>query len=230
MSMKDTTSPEGNRETCRRCGECCRKGGPAFHAVDRPLIEKGLIPASCLYTIRPGEPVRDNVAGRLAFAEADIIKIKGRGDEWTCCFLATDDKGCRIYEDRPEECRRMQCWDTRAIEARYQKQRLSRYDLLKSVNGLWELIVHHEERCSYARVRKLCSRLDADDRDSAMSEIQSMVRYDESLRALLVERGQARDDMLDFLLGRPLTRILPGFHIRVDRRDDRIRLVYSPLT
>jgi hypothetical protein len=72
--------------------------------------------------------------------------------------------------------------------------------------------------------------LDADDRESAMSEIQSMVRYDESLRALLVEQGQARDDMLDFLLGRPLTRILPGFHIRVDRRDDRIRLVYSPLT
>lgn len=223
-------SPEENRKTCRRCGECCQKGGPALHQIDRPLIEKGLIPAACLYTIRPGEPVRDNVAGQLAFADTDIIKIKGRGEEWTCCFLAGGGQGCRIYDDRPEECRRMQCWDTRAIEALYQKKRLSRRDLLRAVDGLWELIVHHEERCSYGRLRKLCTRLDADDRESAMTEIQGMVRYDESLRALLVEQGQAREDMLDFLLGRPLTRILPGFHIRADHKDDRIRLVYSPLT
>ena len=228
--MKTAPFPEENRATCRRCGECCRKGGPALHAVDRPLIEKGLIPAACLYTIRPGEPVRDNVADRLVFAETDIIKIKGRGDEWSCCFLATDGRGCRIYEDRPVECRRMQCWDTRAIEALYQKQRLSRRDLLGAVDGLWELIVHHEERCSYPRLRQLGTQLDADERESAMSEIQGMVRYDESLRALLVEQGQAREDMLDFLLGRPLIRILPGFHIRADRQDDRIRLVYSPLT
>ena len=47
---------------------------------------------------------------------------------------------------------------------------------------------------------------------------------------LLVEQGQARPDMLDFLLGRPLTETLAGFHVRVERVEDRIQLTYSPLT
>ena len=223
---------EENPATCRRCGECCRKGGPAFHRIDRPLIEKGLIPAACLYTIRPGEPVRNNVAGGLTYAETDIIKIKGSGDEWVCCFLAEDGRGCRIYADRPEECRQMQCWDTRAIEALYRRERLSRRDLLGNVEGLWELIAHHEERCAYRRLKALVPQLSASsaDREKALGAIRDMVRYDESLRALLVEQGQAGADMLDFLLGRPLTRTLAGFHIRVDRTDDAIRLIYSPIT
>jgi Fe-S-cluster containining protein len=228
--MEDNTPKEENNDACRRCGECCQKGGPAFHAIDRPLIEKGLIPAACLYTIRPGEPVHDNVAGQMAFAQADIIKIKGRDDSWTCCFLAADGRSCKIYEDRPEECRRMQCWDTREIEALCKQARLSRQDLLGGIEGLWELIAHHGERCAYDRLQELGTQLATGDRERAMTEIQGMVHFDESLRALLVEQGQAKEDMLDFLLGRPLTQTLPGFHVRVKREDDRIHLSYSPLT
>ena len=228
--MKTSPSPDENRQNCQRCGECCQKGGPAFHPIDRPLIEKGLVPAACLYTIRPGEPVHDNVAGRLAYAEADIIKIKGRGDDWTCCFLAADGHGCEIYRDRPAECRSMQCWDTREIEALYRQERLSRQDLLGAVEGLWELIVHHEERCSYRRLKELGSHLAAGEREKTMAAIRDMVRYDESLRQLVVEQGRAQADMLDFLLGRPLAQTLPGFHIQVKRDHERIHLTYSPLT
>ncbi|MBL0714922.1 MAG: YkgJ family cysteine cluster protein [Desulfosarcina sp.] len=228
--MKSAIPPDETPNECRRCGECCRRGGPALHALDRPLIEKGLIPAACLYTIRAGEPVRDNVAGRHALAETDIIKIKGLDDDWTCFFLDADGNGCKIYKDRPVECRCMQCWDTRAIEALYTRERLSRRDLLGKVEGLWELIAHHEQRCAYTRLQQLSTQLASDDRAGAMTEIKEMVRYDESLRRLLVEKGQARADMLEFLLGRPLTRTLPGFHIQVARDGDRTRLVYSPLT
>ncbi len=228
--MKASPSPDDRHAACRRCGECCRRGGPAFHHIDRPLIDNGLIPAACLYTIRPGEPVHDNVAGRKTYAEADIIKIKGRDDEWTCCFLAEDGLSCRIYENRPQECRTMQCWDTRSIEAFYQQQRLSRKDLLGAVDGLWDLIAHHEKRCSCKSLQLLCSQLASDDRESATAKVLDMVRYDESLRALLVEQGKAREDMLDFLLGRPLAQILPGFHIRVERTNGRLCLIYSPLT
>ena len=228
--MKAYPASEESRETCCRCGECCRKGGPAFHHIDRPLIAKGLIPAACLYTIRPGEPVHDNVANRKTYAEADIIKIKGREDEWACCFLAEDGQSCRIYEDRPQECRTLQCWDTRPIEALYQQQRLSRKDLLGDVDGLWDLIAHHEKRCAGSRLQLLSRRLVSDDRENARAEILDMVRYDENLRTLLVEQDKAREDMLDFLLGRPLARILPGFHIRVERANGRLRLTYSPLS
>ena len=228
--MKTNPSSEEKSEACRRCGECCQRGGPAFHHIDRPLIERGLIPAACLYTIRPGEPVRDNVAGHLAFAETDIIKIKGRDEEWACCFLATDGQSCRIYEDRPVECRRMQCWDTRAIETLYQQERLTRRDLLGGIDGLWDLIADHEERCAYSRLQELATQLAADDHESALAEIRDMVAYDRSLRALMVEQGRAKEDMLDFLLGRPLTETLPGFHIQVEHEANQIRLVYSPLT
>ena len=172
------------------------------------------------------------MADRLAFAEADIIKVRGSSDGWTCCFLSEDGQSCRIYADRPEECRRMQCWDTREIETLYRRERLSRRDLLGGVEGLWEVIAHHEERCSYHRLQALAPRLAAaaEEREQAMTAIRDMVRYDESLRQLLVEQGQARQEMLDFLLGRPLTETLAGFHVRVAREDDRIQLTYSPLT
>jgi hypothetical protein len=57
-----------------------------------------------------------------------------------------------------------------------------------------------------------------------------MVKYDQSLRQLLVENGHTPEAMLDFLLGRPLTRTLSGFHIQVESAAGRIRLVHSLLT
>jgi len=218
--------------TCRRCGTCCRKGGPALHRQDGSLINDGRIPAETLYTIRPGEPVQDNVAGRPSFAGGDIIKIKGSGDGWCCRFLEDATNRCTIYDHRPAECRALQCWDTRTIEALYGRERLSRRDLLHGVAGLWELIEDHEGRCNYHRIGHLAERLSGGpgEQKAALSAVTDMVKYDENLRQLLVENGHTPDGMLDFLLGRPLIRTLPGFHIKVESSGGRIRLVYSILT
>jgi Fe-S-cluster containining protein len=218
--------------TCRRCGTCCRKGGPALHRQDSPLIEDGRIPAEALYTIRPGEPVQDNVAGRPSFADSDIIKIKGGGADWCCRFLETATNRCTIYDQRPVECRVLQCWDIRAIEALYDRERLTRRDLLQGVEGLWDLIEDHERRCDYRRLRDLAGRLSGNsaEQKTALGDITEMVKYDESLRQLLVENGHTPAGMLDFLLGMPLTHTLPGFHIKVESSGKRIRLVHSILT
>ena len=219
-------------QSCRRCGTCCRKGGPALHRQDAPLINDGRIPAEALYTIRPGEPVQDNVAGHLSFAEDDIIKIRGRNDGWCCRFLEEATNRCTIYDHRPAECRALQCWDTRAIEALYAQERLTRRDLLQGVAGLWELIEDHERRCDYRRIHDLAGRLSGKpaEQKATLGAITEMVKYDESLRQLLVENGHTPAGMLDFLLGRPLTQTLPGFHIRVESSAGRIRLVHSILT
>ena len=228
-SNRQTTATD---QTCRRCGTCCRKGGPALHHQDSRLINDGLIPAEGLYTIRPGEPVQDNVAGRLAFAEDDIIKVKGGGDGWCCRFLEEATNGCTIYDHRPAECRALQCWDTRSIEGLYDRERLTRRDLLQGVEGLWALIEDHERRCDYRRIRDLSGRLSGEpaDQKAAMGTVTDMVKYDESLRQLLVENGHTPAGMLDFLLGRPLVETLPGFHIKVVSSGGRIRLVHSILT
>jgi hypothetical protein len=63
-----------------------------------------------------------------------------------------------------------------------------------------------------------------------MDAVTDMVKYDESLRQLLVENGHTPAGMLDFLLGRPLVQTLPGFHIQVRSSGGRIRLVHSILT
>ena len=225
-------SPPNGHQTCRRCGTCCRKGGPALHRQDAHFIDDGLIPAEALYTIRPGEPVQDNVAGRPAFAEDDIIKIKSLADSWCCRFLEDATNRCTIYDYRPEECRALQCWDTRAIEGLYDRERLSRRDLLQGATGLWDLIEDHERRCNYRQINDLAGRLSEEpaEQKTALGAITDMVKYDESLRQLLVENGHTPAGMLDFLLGRPLVQTLPGFHIQVESSGERIRLVHSILT
>ena len=219
-------------QTCQKCGTCCRKGGPALHREDRPLIMDGLIPAEALYTIRTGEPVRDNVEQRLSYAQSDIIKIKGMGDGWCCRFLEDESACCTIYDRRPVECRALQCWDTHAIEALYHQNRLTRRDLLEEVEGLWDLISDHDQRCAYHTIRDLAEQLSADrsEQTTASDAITDMVKYDESLRKLLVENGHAPETMLAFLLGRPLIETLPGFHINVEHTAGHIRLVHSILT
>lgn len=227
MSPRPNTDDAASQDAaCRQCGTCCRKGGPALHRVDRALVMEGLIPAENLYTIRTGEPVRDNVAGQAAFAEGDIIKIKGAGDSWCCRYLDDPANRCTIYDRRPLECRAMQCWDTRAIADLYDRDRLTRRDLLGDVAGLWELIVDHDRRCSYRALRAKAERLTSHplERTTILAAITDMVKYDESLRSLLVEQGHASQGLLDFLLGRPLTAALHGFQIKVERAGQRLRL------
>lgn len=217
MAPSDTT-------TCRRCGTCCQKGGPALHRDDRSLVETGRIPAAQLYTIRKNERVRDNVRNHLAPAAADIIKIKGRDRTWTCVFYDPDSRGCRIYPHRPLECRVLKCWDTRDIERLYDRERLTRRDLVGTVKGLWELIADHEKRCAYRRLDQLIRAAGGDSRPP-LAEITEMIAYDREIRRLVVEKGVASGEMLDFLFGRPITRTIHMFGVRITRQGNRLCLV-----
>jgi Fe-S-cluster containining protein len=196
-------------QSCSRCGTCCRKGGPALHVEDRGLVEEGFILTRDLYTIRQGELARDPVRNRLIRVESDIIKIKGRGPGWACIFFEEGSNGCRIYTDRPLECRQLECWNTSKIEQIYARDRLSRRDLLVTVEGLWELIEDHGRRCDYDRIRSLLEgRIEARPvRDC--SQIAEIARYDAEIRRLMIAQGGLEPDMLDFLLGRPLHQTLP---------------------
>ena len=117
-------------DACIRCGTCCTKGGPGFHHADKALIEKGVIHSRYLYTIRKGELAYDNVMQCLAPVADDVIKLKGRDESWICIYYDEDQKACEIYDSRPLECRALQCWDTQPLEAIYDKNRLTRKDLV----------------------------------------------------------------------------------------------------
>jgi len=215
-----TLKPGKTISECIRCGTCCEKGGPCFHIEDRMLIEKGKIPSKYLYTIRKGELAHDNVKGCLTPVDSDIIKIKGKKDGWTCIFFDEVKKGCTIYDDRPLECRALKCWDTCELEQIYANTRLTRTDLVSEVKGLWELIKEHQACCDYKKIQPLIKNLVGSKNIHARRKLLEIIRYDAEIRKLVVARGGLDPEMLDFLFGRPLTKTLENYGIKI-RPDGR---------
>jgi Fe-S-cluster containining protein len=205
----------GPAQRCSHCGTCCRNGGPALHLKDRSLVEEGLIHTRHLYTIRKGEPARDPIRGGLVRVESEVIKIKGSGRSWACRFLDKDSNRCRIYEHRPQECRELKCWDTARIEQIYDRERLSRRDLLSGIRGLWDLIEDHERRCSCERIEKWRQAMNGPHAQEARSRLAEIRAYDAELRKLMVSRGRVEAGVLGFLLGRPVEQVL-RLHARAE--------------
>lgn len=225
MKNRNTIRPGTSGSECIRCGTCCEKGGPGFHQADRVLIDTGVIPARCLFTIRQGESAYDNVQECLVPLDTDIIKIKGKEDTWTCNFFDEQNKQCSIYDDRPQECRALKCWDTRELEQMYAGRRLTRGDLISEVEGLWDLIKDHQKRCDYAKIQKLIKDLADSPKNSARRELAEIIKYDIEMRELVVSRGGMDPEMLDFLFGRPLTKTLPNYGIKVRQEGKKITIV-----
>jgi Fe-S-cluster containining protein len=200
---------------CRRCGTCCRKGGPSFHQEDKALIEKGVIHSKYLYTIRKGEMAYDNVKQCLQPVSSDVIKIKGKGERWTCILFDEKQNECTIYEDRPIECRALKCWDTKALEDLYDRKRLKREDLFADIEGLWGLIKDHQERCNYQTIQKLVKAINSDGGAEARQRLVEIIQFDIEIRKLVVSRGGLDKDMLDFLFGRPLKQTLKNFGLKI---------------
>ena len=194
---------------CRRCGTCCRKGGPSFHHADKALIKDGVIHSKYLYTIRKGEWAYDNVRRCLEPVSSDIIKIKEKNDSWICIFFDESQSACAIYENRPLECRALKCWDTRELEDLYAKKRLTRADLISEIEGLWSLIKDHQQRCNYEIIQKLVDAIKTNPGDAkARQKLSAIIQFDTEIRKLVVSNAGLESEMLDFLFGRPLTRTI----------------------
>jgi Fe-S-cluster containining protein len=193
---------------CARCGTCCMKGGPALHDEDSSLVETGQIPLASLYTIRQGELTHDNVSGGLIRAESEIIKIKSIPGSHVCIYYKESLHACRIYENRPLECRVLECWDTGRIIQIYDQHRLVRQKLLSAIPWVSELIETHEARCSFEEIHRLVSLREKGDPQGAEG-LQALVNDDAHLRYMLIQKGNIIPDMIDFLLGRPLSETIP---------------------
>ncbi len=184
-------------------------------------MEQGLLHTRHLYTIRKGEWATDPVRDGLVRVDGDIIKIKGRDATWACCFFDERTGACHVYDDRPLECRLLECRDTARLERAYRRGRLSRRDLLAGIQGLWELIEDHERRCDYDFVRQLLERRSGPDRAGVERELAGMIRYDAEIRRLMVAQGGLEAKMLDFLLGRPVEYVLRLFERQAEGIEDR---------
>lgn len=212
------TAEDGREEPvseCRRCGTCCKKGGPSFHQEDKALIENGVIHSKYLYTIRKGELAYDNVRQCLEPVGSDVIKLKGKGQSWTCILFDEQQNECTIYENRPIECRALKCWDTAELEDLYARKRLKREDLIADIEGLWGIIKDHQARCNYESIQKLVNAIKSDSGENARQKLTEIIQYDTEIRKLVVSRGGLDMEMLDFLFGRPLKQTLKNFGLKM---------------
>ena len=199
--------------TCRRCGRCCRLGGPALHAADLPLILQGRLTPAELVTLRRGEGVTDNVAGTVGPSPAELVKVRpvpgGRA-----CLLYRDPPACAIHDAGPLECRALFCDDPAALAALYATDRLTRADLIEPGSALAELCAHHEAETDLARLAGLC-RLAAAGDQAARERVAALARFDAAMRELLPARLGLAPDTLPFYLGRPLAQALPALRAAV---------------
>lgn len=211
------------RTSCEKCSSCCTGGGPILRFADAHLVKTGAIASKDLYTVRKGELLFDRDTLKMTPVKTDLIKIKVNKDDLTCTFLK-DGGMCVIYDTRPSECRAFKCWDTREIEMKYDEDPLERADLLSEVEGLWDLITDHQERCSYERMKELTERLKDDKTGETLAAINEIIAFDLSLRDTLVEKAKVSSDLLPFLLGRPFTETMVMFNYKIVEKDGKLVL------
>lgn len=211
--------------TCRRCGACCRQGGPALHGEDRALIDSGALARRDLVAIRAGEPAFDQRQGRVAPAAREFLKLAGARGSWSCTFYHSD-RGCGIYAHRPLECRLLLCRDTGPLEAVMGRDLLSRRELLAADDQVLLWLARLEREIDYGQVRALLS-------DPALSagvvpaDLTRLVRADLVIRAGFLASFPARASEELFLLGRPLFLALAPYGFRVSEGPAGVELHFG---
>ncbi|EGB16011.1 protein of unknown function UPF0153 [Pseudodesulfovibrio mercurii] len=218
--------PTTNEPQCRRCGQCCRSGGPALHVQDLPLIQDGTIPLADIVTLRAGEWVFDQPAQNVVPLETEMLKIKGRDGGWTCIYLSPESNLCAVYATRPAECEALFCEDTGPLQAMYARDRLTRADLLPEGHPLRELMAEHDRRCDPRRMEALAQAAREGDREAGES-LKEMVVYDMELRRLVPEKSGMAPELNDFLFGRPLRVLLGAMNVKVYDTGDTVRFNFQ---
>jgi len=210
---------------CRQCGTCCRKGGPALHRQDLELVRQGYIGYQQLTTIRKGEPVYSPASGLLEAAERELVKIMGRGRDWTCSFFVSETSACGIYAHRPLECRLLKCWDTADLLEVVGRETIQRRDLLNPGDPVLALMDLHESQCPAEAVAAAVAQWQRAQKDPACrAALSDLVRRDLTVRHQALARQGLPPAVEFFVFGRPLFKQLGGFGITVRETAGTVQL------
>jgi len=204
------------RDSCIRCGDCCRGSSPSLQVADIPLITKGHLERRNLFTIRPGEIVRDNIYEELRPAGREIIKVREK--DGACIFHDEEGKGCRIYAHRPVQCGALECWDSKKFMEVYSGPKASREHVIRDA-VLLGLIKEHERRCGYARLEHLVRQIESEG-ERAVVEILELLKFDHHLRPFVAKKRGVDPDETDLIFGRPLVDTISQFGLRVIQQAD----------
>lgn len=218
---KETPQKSIIKNECIRCGTCCLKSGPVLHHEDKKNLRAGHIGHRQLVTIRKGELARNPVNDLLEPVHQELIKIRGKGDDWTCCFYDEKESSCTIYKHRLLECRLLKCWDPSELLSVIGKNTIIRADIINPDDPILEVIKMHELECPYQDIENAIDNI-LRERDKAknLERLTRFVNKDLSIRHYALSELGLNKDFELFIFGRPLFKILSDrglpFHMTKD--------------
>jgi Fe-S-cluster containining protein len=215
------------RPYCLHCGECCRQGSPTLYVEDEPILRRGIIKRWELLTLRAGEIGFSWVTQDLVLLPEERLKVKENPGGRACLFLDSEASECLIYNDRPLQCRTMECWNPENYQGLDSRVFLSRKDLLNPDDPLVALIDTHSNRCSVSDLQQALGRIKRGFAD-AQDEALDILFFDQNLREYLDrEQGISPENQL-FLVGRPVLDLIHSFGFQI-KRDAAGQLVIQSL-
>jgi Fe-S-cluster containining protein len=199
---------------CVRCGTCCMKGGPILHHEDKKILHAGYIGYQHLITIRKGEMAYNPIKEKLEIVHKEIIKVAGKGENWSCVFYDAEKASCTIYSHRFLECRLLKCWDISEIKSVIGKNTIIRADIINHDDPIMNVIESHERECSYQEVENLFSALHKKKGKSApLKRLTELVRKDLSIRSFALSELGLKAEFELFIFGRPLFKVLKDLEL-----------------
>lgn len=208
-----------NITNCIRCGTCCMKGGPILHREDKKILRAGHIGYQHLITIRKGEMAYNPIKEKLEPVHKEIIKVAGKGENWSCVFYDAEKASCTIYSHRFLECRLLKCWDTSEIKSIIGKNTIIRADIINHDDPIMNVIESHERECSYQEVKTLLSVLyKKKDRSEPLKRLTELVRKDLSIRFFALSELGLKAEFELFIFGRPLFKVLKDCGLMVHEK------------
>jgi Fe-S-cluster containining protein len=207
-----------SRTHCIQCGECCLGSSPTLQMDDVSLVKDGFIEKCDLYTIRVGEPVRDNVENRLTITDREIIKVKEREEGVGCIYYDEDAKACRTYDHRPAQCAALACWDPAEFMRVYKRPGANRKAIIYD-KVILALMDEHERKCSYSRLDRYARQIEQKG-EEAVGRILEALRFDHHIRAFTSKKLGIDLSEMGFLFGRPLTQTITMFGLKVIKKSD----------
>ncbi|MDQ7785721.1 MAG: YkgJ family cysteine cluster protein [Desulfomonilaceae bacterium] len=204
------------RPYCIRCGTCCTEGSPTLVGEDMVLFARDIVKPEHVFTIRQGEIVYDNRTQQATTAAHESIKIREGLERKTCVFYEEGGKKCTIYEYRPQQCRRQECWNPETSTAGSERP-LTRQDLFQSVEDLWSVMQRHEDKCSHAELSRCMARLGAT-HGRTVEEVLELLRYDRHVREFMADRLGLPFQTMELFFGRPLSETIEAYGLRVEEQ------------